>query len=207
MSSRRSGISFKVSKGDIEMNDIYLDEHTYYCSIHRECNNRECHNISYVLLFIKNKYLLVRYNSCQNQFGHLDYKQDLIKRIIADNKIFPLFKVNREKYNNNDFCIYGRLNLPLKKSAKQVNYIYSDNAGKQYAITTKTDFFDEIFAQNERDIAFMEAKKYLQNIGLDNLLRDLEELHIANSINRVNDIAIVKTIDNLLQEINLQLKN
>jgi hypothetical protein len=183
------------------MIDIYLDEHTHYCS-----TNGRCHNISYVLLFIKNKYLIVRYNSCQNQFSHLDYKQDLIKRIVSDNKIFELYEVEREKYSYNDFCIWGKLNLPLKKSAKQVNYIYFDNAGKQYAITTKTDFFDEIFSQNERDIAFIKAKDYLQNMGLDCLIDNLKQLHQVNSINEINDIVIVKTIDNLLKSIHQQIK-
>jgi hypothetical protein len=145
---------------------------------------------------------LVRYHNCENFYNHLDYKQNLIKRIITDNKIFALHDVKREKYSYNDFCIYGKLNLPMKKNAKQVNYIYSDNAGKEYAITTKTDFFDEILSQNERDLAFVDAKEYLQNIGLDDLLlSDLKQLHQANSINSINDITIVKTIENLLKSI------
>jgi hypothetical protein len=187
------------------MIDIYLDQHTNSC---KNSYYGECKNICYLLIFIKNKYLLVRYHNCENYWGHLDYKQDLIKRIIADNKIFALYEVIREKYSYNDFCIHAKLNLPLKKSAKQVNYIYSDNAGRQYAITTKTNFFDEIFSQNERDIALLEAEEYLQKMALDELLlNDLRLLHEANSINSINDITIVKTIDNLLKEINLQLKN
>jgi hypothetical protein len=183
------------------MIDFYLDEHTHYCSLHRDWDN-----ISHALLFIKNKYLLVRYNSCQNQFGHLDYKQDLVKRIISDNKIFPLYEVEREKYSYNDFCIYGKLTLPIKKTAKQVNYIYFDNAGKQYAITTKTDFFDEIFAQQDRNESFLEAKDYLENNCLDYLVKDLKRLHDANSINSITESTCVKTMDELLKTINQLIK-
>jgi|688.fasta_scaffold411261_3 hypothetical protein len=187
------------------MIDIYLNQHTNSC---KKIFDGGCKNIHYLLVFIKNKYLLVRYYSCENYWGHLDYKQDLINRIIADNKIFPLYKVKREKYCYNDLWRDNKLNLQLKKSAKQVNYIYSDNAGRQYAITTKTNFFDEIFSQNERDIAFMEAEEYLQKMSLDDLLlRELIQLHTANYIDPVKEITIVKTIDNLLKEINLQLKN
>jgi hypothetical protein len=183
------------------MIDFYIDEHTHYCSIHRDCRN-----ISHALLFIKNKYLLIRYNSCQNQFGHLDYKQDLVKRITGDNKIFPLYDVEREKYSYNDFCIYGKLTLPIKKTAKQVNYIYFDNAGKQYAITTKTDFFDEIFAQQNRNESFLDAKDYLENNGLDYLVKDLKRLHEANSINSITESTCVKTMDELLKTIHQLIK-
>jgi hypothetical protein len=186
------------------MIDIYLDYHTDSCKkgyFHDICG------ICYFLLFIKNKYILIRYHNCENYFGHLDYKQDLIKRIIKDNKIFPLFDVEREKYSYNDFCMDSNLNLPLKKYAKQINYIYYDNAGKQYAITTKSDFFDEIFLQQDRNKSFNECKEYLKNIGLEDLLlTDLNKLHQANSINYVTEIESVKSIDSLIKSIDKLIK-
>lgn len=185
------------------MIDFYLDEHSHLCDIH---HYTYCDKPDTLLLFLKNKYLLIRYHSCMSDWGHLDYKQDLIKRIISDNKIFTLYEVTREKYSYNDFCIHGKLTLPIKKTAKQVNYIYCDNAGKQYAITIKTDFFDEIFAQKDRNESFLEAKDYLENNGLDYLISDLKRLHEANSINSITESVCVKTMDELLKTINQLIK-
>lgn len=185
------------------MNDIYLEYHTHTC---KSSNYNHICGISYFLLFIKNKYILIRYHNCENYFGHLDYKQDLVKRIIRDNKIFLLCEVEREKYSYKNFCTEFKLNLPLKKYSKQVNYIYEDNARKEYAITTKSDFFDEIFAQKDRNESFNKSKEYLKNIGLDFLLSDLNKLHEANSINYITEVESVKSIENLIKSIDKLIK-
>lgn len=180
------------------MIDVYLDDHRGSC--------KKQYGTSHFLLFLKNKYILIRYCQCNNIYGHLDYKEELIRRIIQSNKIYRYYDVVRERHELCEFINEKKIQSALKKKIKEINYIYYDNAWRCYAITTQTNFFDGVFDQDQRDISFEDSKKYLDDNGLNYLIKDLEKLHSANYLLKISDTQIIKSIDILLKEINQQLK-
>jgi hypothetical protein len=157
------------------------------------------------LFFIKNKFVLITYHSCIHPGqSHIEFKQELIKKIIVNNKIYNKFEIGRVHL---DVVLkqYRLRNKNLKKYHDEINYIYSDNAGKQYAICNEIPFIDSICNQDEILENYKIAKEYLIKNGLEYLLEDLDELYYSNHHFEFDKVEIFKTIDHLITNLQKQI--
>jgi hypothetical protein len=202
------------------MVEYYIDSHSNDCLSYNEKYNNVndemkslvfnsydvCNrNPKRFLFFIKNKFIIITYHSCI-LYGqsHLDFKQELIKKIIVNNKIYNKFEIGRVHL---DVVLkeYRLRNKNLKKYHDEINYIYSDNAGKQYAICNEIPFIDSICNQDEILENYKIAKEYLIKNGLEYLLEDLDELYYSNHHFEFDKIEIFRTIDHLVNNLKNQI--
>lgn len=189
------------------MKEFYLDIHATHCP----CNNKEdksnwakfCElNPNRFLFFLGTKFILITYNACMNMGDEYDFKKTLIDKVITDNKVFEYYDVNRGVNVQDNLRDFRIRNKALRKHIEQINFIYWDNAGKKYAITTRTKYLDAICNQEEIDTNYNEAKEMLTKNEYDWLLEPLKNLYYANKVYNENEAEYHKTIDHLINSIN-----
>ena len=193
------------------MKEILLDVHSTYCEIQtkheREKKNEwadYCIRTPKKILFLAgNQFYLVTYFTCMEQGGRLDFIQDTIKQCLGSTKIFPKYEVNRCRVNE-DLKEYRLRGKALKKYIEQVNYLY-DASGREYAITTKADYIEAIVGDDKLTENYEIAKKFLEGKNDKYFLGELKDLYLANCL-WVDDIEVIKSVDNLIDKINNNLK-
>lgn len=195
------------------MKEIIFDSHTDLCNNNQLVIKQNSflgrHNFCDMnpdrfVLFIANKFVLVTYFSCQDCGSHLDFKQGLLKHLLEHNKIYERYEVNRGVDVRDDLRNFRIRNKELRKYVQQVNYLYSDNAGKEYAITTKISYLDAICGIEKLEERYIEALGFLKQKEYDWLLDDVKELYYANTLNGSYgvDTEVHNTIDTLVKSIN-----
>lgn len=189
---------------------FHIDQHTERCCSRQKETGRSmsfCEmNPQAFLFYVHEQFVLINYNLCIQGYDHLDFKQDLVKKVIGVNKLFDYYEVRRSCYAYKELENFRRQNLPLRKSIRQINYIYEDNARKKYAITTCANFIDSICNQEIIRENYLKAKECLIDRGYECMLKELDELYGANSQAMPNDIEICKTIDHIVKSIHTQIK-
>lgn len=179
------------------MKENYLDQHSSFC------NSQCC--ISYperFLFFAGNKFFLITYHSCLNHGDQYQFKKDLIELVLKKTKVFERYEVNRGVSITKELRNFRIRNQALRKTIKQVNFIYSGNNGYEYAITTTADFLETISNESVIKEAYEEAKLFLEQKGYDFLLEDLRQLYFSNLVYDNSDTEVSKTIDHIVSIIN-----
>lgn len=192
------------------MKQFYIDYHTNEClalkdkvsgylsyDFHRYCEM----NPEKFLFFLGNEFYLITYHNCFKLANDYDFKIDLIKRICNDFQIFEYYEIDKS-YVDEDLKEFRRKNKDLKKYIQQVNYVYSNAAGKEYCITTKANYIDAICNMDTVKNNYNIAKETLINSGNDYLLDSLNNLYHKNYIGKLDDIEIVRTVEHLIKSIN-----
>lgn len=198
------------------MVECYIDSHSDYCLAvderYKKLNDEHkvlsfnsfeiCNmNPERFLFFIKNRFLIITYHRCiHNGFTHIEFKQDLINKVITKNKIYNKFDIERVHLDT-ILKDYRLRNKNLKKYHNEINFIYSDATGKQYAITNTIPFMDSICNQDEILSNYKICKDYLIKNGLDYLMKELDELYNYNHHYEFDKVEIFKTIDHLIDNI------
>lgn len=187
----------------VNMKELILDMHSVGCEARKlhYFENWCYENPKTVLILIKNKFYLLTYFHCAECGDHPGFVQDIIHRITGNSKIFESYLVERGGVDN-DLKEYRIRGKQLKKYTQQINYLYYDNASREFAVTTKTDYMEAIVDHEILTENFKLANEFLlNNEKHKSLLYSLERLYYMNFIG-VNDIEIVNTIDNLIKQIN-----
>lgn len=196
------------------MDEILLTQHADNCSSRKVIKNSwDCfceNNPEHFLFFYNNQFKLVTYFSCISQYcPHLSFKEDIIKACLDKYKVYNPYEVGRWHISEHLIEVRNR-GASLKKWIEEINYLYEDNAGKEYAITTKTDFHICCYNQEERDDNYIKAKKYLEDnySNHKNLFNQLDALYKINisPIQYMNERDIATTIDQLKTVIKQKLK-
>lgn len=202
------------------MKEYYLDEHTAICpscqsnKLNKKWVSEICNrNPEHFLFFAANDFHLIRYHRCLD-YGYdsnYSFKVMLVEKVLSNYNLEGLYEVNKS-VNFEHLFPNNRIteDLYFKKKITQINYIYSDNANRKYAITSKIDFKDWIFCQEKISENFIEAKKTLseKNYCSDNLMSQLEDLFHNNcNLYRVDKINIIvkNSIDDIVKTIKKQL--
>lgn len=191
------------------MKEIYLDSHAGWCEQQKTIDKdmgRFCElNPTRFLFFVGTKFYLVTYHDCMS-YDQYDFKKEIVSSCIDQKKIFELYKVNRGVNIRDNLRDFRIRNMSLKKYIEQVNYIYSDNAGKEYAITTRTKYLDLICDQNAILESYIDAKEFLLKHNYNYLLIQLDKLYQENILFGNDDTETVKTIDSLINFIHKEIK-
>lgn len=191
------------------MKEFFLDKHSSVCEdrITKQdfCSSFCELNPERFLFFIKNEYYLVTYHRCLNH-PHIDFKEDIIKKIIEISKVYETYKVNRSVRVDDDLKDFIRHNKTLKKYAQEVNYLYSNASGLQYAITTKVNYIEHICSDFERMKTYKEAEDFLTKNDFEWLIPSLVQLHRANNLYEYDESVRVRTVDALIKMIKEEIK-
>lgn len=186
------------------MKEFYLDTHTDSCVGQQKNENRYgiiCEsNPERLLFFVGTQFIIITYNRCISQYyDEFEFKQILIKKVIGEIKVFPIWEVNRSVNIANDLKEFRIRNRRLKKHIQQVNYLYQNN---RYAITTKVKYIDTICDQDEINQNYQKAKEFLIKNEYHWLLADLEQLLKANKVYGGDYADYHSSIDSLVTSIN-----
>lgn len=190
------------------MKEFYIDEHSSLCPCSKGQQtgmNSYCDiNPERFLFFLGNQFFLITYHSCLS-YDQYDFKKYLVEQVCEKYKILERWEVNRGVDTNKVLKDFRIRNNALKKYIQQVNYLYYDNAGKEYAITTLTNYIESICDQDVIKDNYIKAKEILQKKKYSWLEKQIEELMIANIL-FVDEIEYCKTIEHLIKDINQKIK-
>lgn len=173
------------------MVELYLDLHANHCPDNSKNEKTQWANVCTLnpnrfLFFLGTKFILITYNSCMNSGDKYDFRATLIDTLIKRDRIFDVYEVNRGVNVKDIRTIKQKLEKYGKdivvEDIEQINFIYQDNAGKKYAITTTAKYSDAICNQKEIDENYKAAKEMLEKNKYEWLLEPLEELYNANKI-------------------------
>lgn len=188
------------------MKEYFIDTHSSLCP----CSSSNAKgwelycsmNPERFLFFAGTKFFIVTYHNCITFGDKYGFKKNIIDNAITQSKVFESWLVNISVDLNKDLVDFRIRNKNLRKYIQQVNYIYKDNAGKKYAITTKTNYLDSICNQEEIRGNYEKTKDFIIKNNYDWMLCKLDELYIHNIIREANPIEIHKTIDSVIKSIN-----
>ena len=116
--------------------------------------------------------------------------------------MYDKYEIMRSVNYERDFKEFRLRNVPLKKYFIQANYIYSDNAGKEYVIATKVKYMEHLVNQDELYENYKIAEKHLVDNNLLFLKNDLDRLFSYNILPKLSEVEQCKTISHLVKEIN-----
>lgn len=198
------------------MKEYYLDLHTDECLARRNRPRDKTdyfdgfrhfcdHNPERFLFYLNGEFYIICYHTCITYGNDYDVKIALIKRTIEKHKVYELYDIDKGWDVNGALRNFRIRNESLRKFTKEINYIYSNAAGKLYAITTTVKYIDAICDQDKLDANYREAKEYLKNTH-EYLLDDLDELHRHNYLMCGTPAEHVKSIDHLVKLINQKTK-
>ena len=208
------------------MNHYIINSHTEKCNIERaktkaqmkSHNKREreiaeyvyasCYELNHVdnfLFYHNSDFYLITYNNC-HKFAYknkYDYYCYLLKSVFEDikSKEFQFYKIYKSKFLRDKLKDMRLRGADIGKN-QEINYIYSCNANKEYCLYTENSLLDSLINQEELDLNYKKAKKYLLDNKYDEYLLDnLDELKTVNEIKDIDEFKIVRSIDHLSKKI------
>lgn len=154
-----------------------------------------------LLFFAGNNFFLISYFRClKPNFDEYEFIKSLIETAIGKLKILELYRVRKSVNVERDLNNFKTTNRHLRENIEQVNFIYG-NASTKFAITTYTPYIDAICDNEIIRSNYKIAKEYLYNNKLGYLINELDNLFQANYFLINDEEVILKTTDQLLQNI------
>jgi hypothetical protein len=189
------------------MEEFLLDHHSILCKkdvidYFKLSPRQMCEmNQNHVIFFAANKFFILNYWQCMS-YNHADFMKENIQNILEKYEIMPFYVIRGKQHIGYDVKKFAKDNSLFKKQLRQTNYIYKDATGKMYGITTQTQFLDVLCNQDELKENYKKAIEYIKKRGYEYLRNDLDLLYSANCIYGVDDVKIVKSVDELIKGIN-----
>ena len=171
----------------------------------KQCRGTWCADYPETFMFYaRGNFMLVTYFGCMESYGHLNFKETLLKSFTESRK--DLYEVRRGRHVDHDFKESRLRGACINTMVDEVNHLYYDNARKEYAFTTKVDLL-EFPDGDEITQKYKEAKEYLEKNGMSDLTRKLKDLYKQNLYVSYHDSAeLHKSIDNVIKKISKQIK-
>ncbi len=199
------------------MKHVIIDKHDESCHCHKDykgekswisntCNN----NPVRFLFFHDNDFHIITYFKCIESYDQYDFKELLLKLFIEKAEKIQAFEIVRG-WNVEDSLKEQRLRgLEFDNCLHEVNYLYSDMCGKEYAIATKVKLYDKleingIIGDNyQLALEFIRKDEYLK--GYKSLYHQLENLRDNNKI-YISDAEIIRSTKHLTKVFKKQIKD
>lgn len=165
------------------------------------------------IFFLKGQFVLITMNSCvQHIDSELGFMEFLINNCLeynfnVDKKL--ICNVERSCDVQNNWKNETKRNQLFNDRHQEVNHIYHNAAGKEYAICTTYDFGTYVSNRIELYDEYKKTKKYIEDNFKysESLKQKCDELYNNNSIYALNDQAlVVRTINELISNIKNQIK-
>jgi hypothetical protein len=170
-------------------------------------------NPQHEVFLLYDRFYLLTYNSCLSR--HYNNKHEFIKHFMEvgiNAKNLPIRRLKMSVNYTEELKKMFEQELFLENYINQVNYLYSDNAGKQYAIVSKIDFLEYDFTHEFLYKNYLEMTKYLDdffkaNINVkESLKQKLQDIYCnqvqsTESNEKINKI-IFKTVNQAFKQLN-----
>jgi hypothetical protein len=199
------------------MKEVYINKHRCGCWV---AENRKPdvwkgeHNSCLVrtdVFFVSPYFFILRINSCLQD----DYESSVDFKLRIVESLFKKFSIveSHEIYKSckKEYMQKFRSLSKFKTICKQVNYLYTNNANREYGIVTETSYFDLICDNQIIRNSYLQTIDKLKEIdeidGVKDILIDrTKDLYFYN-IHNEDDIQIVRTTDHLIEYINKLINN
>lgn len=187
------------------MKELYLDEHSHLCHSKDESNyfGQFCKlNPERFLFFLGSDFYLITYHKCLSSAGNYEFKKYLIETLCEKHKIYEKYQVYMSVNTEKELKDFRIRNKELRKYIYQVNYLYYNGAGKEYAIATLTNYKKRLFEDNDIiEDNYQKAKDYLEKKEYHWMLPQLKNLYYANNIRMYDKAEIFKAKAHLIKRI------
>jgi hypothetical protein len=145
------------------MRNIMVKEH------HENCNligDERMHSYSFCsswqqVFYFNGEFVFIEMPSC-NWTNHSLSSFEKIEIMLENSKHKWVLDVNRSISMNTEFKNYRIRGARLKKWVDEVNFLYYDNAGRRYAVTTKIKFTEDLINQSKLEEEYKKAKDFLK---------------------------------------------
>lgn len=155
-----------------------------------------CRNYNEKLFFFNNEFCYVEYPSClQRGEKDCDFVVKMLQQLKEVNNL-PLNLIDKGIVDDStlrDFRIRG---IEIERDFTEINYLYSNNAGKTWAITTKKPWFDVLNYNDIIEEDYLKMTEFLKKHDKKHLLKNLERILLRNKID-ISDFEIIKTAEHL----------
>jgi len=202
------------------MKHLVLDEHSEECKIYqkkgleRMANNKEkgifdwvphmmCSMDSFIFYHLNNFYL-IEYNRCLC-YDHLSFKYSILKQAVEQLKKADLYSVYRSHRVDDDLKNERVNGIKFKREINEYNYVYCDNASREYCFYTSMPFKEHLINSLEIEDNAKEAIDYLKNNDFEYHINDVDRLKHLNNV-FISDQEIYKTVESLIKQINKKTK-
>lgn len=206
-------------------NHIIIKEHTDYCIAQRKYNlerYRSMQNQEWIakindfeekeiLVFLYDSiFYIVELPSC-NMSGNRPHEfiAKMIKKAINgkivnySNSYYEIITGDRfiDKFSR-----YKYSGIISQEYVSELNYLYYNAAGKQYAVITNRLFTDMFFSNDQLELNYNNFCKYLDEIGYTIYKDEVSTLYFINRISTYNEIKIYNSIKEFSKLFLKQLK-
>ena len=205
-----------------EMKEFFIKEHSSFCPCNTPTEKRIkpnldspidefsyrskylCEkNIEIIIFLHQSDFYFVKINSCMiPQFGNTyDFIVYLLKSSFTAKKKIGF--VRKSQHYNDVFKEMRKDFFNMGNRFLEVNFIYSDNSGKEYSIISEiefSDFLDESFEVLKKN--YQSAKEYLIKHKQEHYLGDIKDLYYANFVRTEDDKFYLNTVNDLIKQLN-----
>lgn len=185
------------------INHNICKEHSLGCNDNRIC----LLNPTHLLFYTNANYYLLTYYKCLNAGDRIGLVKSVIESTVKGDTKLVNSKVRKSICLDTDLKKARLRNEVLKLNHSEVNYTYFDNAGKGYCIKTNSDLLKEAFNYKLKRDNYLELKSYLQSIGLDRVVVELEELYELNLVFPPTKTEVDKTLNHTIKNINKKIRD
>jgi hypothetical protein len=185
------------------MIEKYLDFHFEGCyknEFHNYCKSKP----SRVILCIKSNFYLITFHDCIVGEKY-EFVKNIVQALVSKFKIYEKYEIYRGYEVEKNVREFRLKNQNLRKTVLEVNYLYSNCTGKEFAITTEVPFFDALCNEEILLNNYNKANEYLEKAKYHWLQDNLKDLMHYN-LYRLSDCETYKTIDHLIKSINTLTK-
>ncbi len=175
-----------------------LNEDTRYFANH--CDRNKEH----ILFFHLADYYIITLGSCWLHLDRYVTIVEILKKVGLKVKLKTNF--NRDYHLDERLQKARKQNILFNNEVIEVNYTYG-GFGKQYSITSTLDLFDCIDKYSEYKSNYQNMVKYLNDNGMEHLQDRLRLLYENNWLVMPSKVEVVKTLDNIIKQINTHGNN
>jgi hypothetical protein len=165
-------------------------------------NEIELHGFSvtdYVILYWYNEFIVLRFGITNST--KLDMVENIFNQLKSKRK--EIISVQRSYIFDSNLKNFRLRNEKLQKYHAEINYIYQ-GFGKLNCFLTKLKFIDKWLSNHNENLKkdYLDAKKILEEYGLNHLENDLETLYESNILHDcTTKIEHFKTIEHLTKKL------
>jgi hypothetical protein len=145
------------------MRNIVVKEHHENCNLKGDEKMHPytiCSTWQQVFYF-NGEFVFIEMPRC-NWSGSLMSDFEKIEIMLENSKHKWILDVGRSANMDREFKNYRIRGTRLKKWVDEVNFLYYDNAGRQYAVTTKIKFTEDLVNQAKLEEEYKKAKDFLE---------------------------------------------
>ena len=181
-----------------------MSENESYKLFHKQCDM----NPEVLIIFASEEFWIIRYHKCTMRgWSKHDVAEYIMHKIYKKTNITGLYdNTAKSVWLNEELKNFRIRNIQLRKYINQVNYIYG-NAVRNYAVVSQIKYLDHICSCEKIDADKEATIKYLYENGLNEYIKEVEQLAEFNYVYHYNDVEISKTIDEIVCQINKKVNN